>query len=292
MMHPDGDGEEVEEPAMKRRRLKGVDTAALTKLLLGLHQCLRRLVDLPGREAGEDEDESATLGESPVHSLEEEFERHWRVKFDARAMGEPNVVSFLQRFPEVFKMRSNGIYMMVSPMDAPNFEAAAEAGMEGLEVKSESGPACDFRASCAEQLVALITNFVAEDRKSQGADLPFQFASYEILQDLFSKLRDGSIDDSSELLSAILDPKPVIPKEPEIIPEPDMGKGDFPPMGPGLDDFPGDHPPPAKGKGKKKGADGKLRPAQGKGSLCRQFQTGRCTFGANCRFVHEYEYGK
>mmetsp|Transcript_114 Transcript_114/g.166 ORF Transcript_114/g.166 Transcript_114/m.166 type:complete len:370 (+) Transcript_114:112-1221(+) len=295
MMHPDeelaGAGEVVE-PPMKRRRLKGVDTTSLTKLLHGLHQSLRRIID----SRGEEEESAVRLNEAPVHSLEEEFERHWRVRFDARAMGEPNTVSFLRRFPEVFRLRGNGIYTMVSPLDAPNFEAAAEGGMDRAEVPRETQlQVCDFRASYAEQLVALLTNFVAEDRKSHGAALPFQFVNHDILQDLFSKLRDGSIEETAELVDAILDPKPVIIKE-EMPTVRHEGKGDFPGQmalhdHDFMDDAPPEIPPKGKGKGKKKGADGKFRPATGKGSLCRQFQTGRCTFGANCKFVHEYEAG-
>jgi hypothetical protein len=284
------------------RKLKGLDVMSLTHLLGGLHHCLTRLLeDLPVPVAKTDEEKKPSkIVEVPLQHLEEEFERHWRLRFDARAVGEPNTAAFLKRFPEVFGVRSNGFQIMVKPKEDPNFEEAAEVGMEQADVQSDIMP--DFTTSCAEQVISLMVNLVAEERKSGGAPLNFQYASHEVVQALVGKVRDGSSrEEQNELLNTLLDPKPqpVLKEEPrrqerrrsESADRGGQAIRDRSPRRsspPRRDDFMG-----GKGSGNysdrpqqrvdRRGNDGR--------SVCRQFQAGRCTYGDSCKFAHELDNG-
>jgi len=270
----------------KRRRLKGLDVTGLEKLLRGLHQCLRRLLDnLPDSTAG------PNGKEVPVQFLEEEFERHWRLRFDARSMGEPGTASFLRRFPAVFAVRSNGIAVMVTPVEDPNFDDAAAEGLERTAPDDKFQVPDGFAVSFGGQVAAGLANLVAEDRKLGGAPLNFQFINYEVIQELLQKLRDGSTrEEEKDLLGSLLDPKPYERKE-EPPPKDESGP-------PGVPGPPGITPPPSAGpigapppppadkggsKGYGKGGSG------GRPNYCRQFQSGRCTYGESCRFLHEYQ---
>ncbi|CAE7297217.1 Clec4e [Symbiodinium natans] len=272
----------------KRRRLKGLDANSLEKLLRGLHQCLRRIVDSMPDGSGK---------EAPVHALEEEFERHWRLRFDARAMGESGTASFLRRFPAVFKVRSNGIEVMVTPLEDPNFDDAAAAGLERTAPEDKGFQVDGFAACFGEQVIAAIANLVAEDRKPGSVPLNCQYASFEVAQELLTKLKEGGGRDQeqNDLLASLTEPKPQVPKQEEFPREDPLGH--LPPtMGPGPPGpppFPGPGPgPPPPGPpmgGPMGGGDWKGKGGFGKGGsrICRQFQFGRCTWGENCRFIHE-----
>lgn len=276
-----------ERPA-KKRRLKGFDTASLTKLLIGLHQCLRRLVDRP-REPSDKCDKPL---EVPVLCLKDEFERHWRLKLDAQAMGEPNLAAFLRRFPGVFKIRTAGCFTLVAPAEAPVFEQAAEEGMEWLDSKKEPrAEPFDFAVGFAEQTAALLANLVAEERKAGGAPLSFQYANYEVISDLLTLVREGNGEETqtNSLLEALLDPKPAQPKPVETNYNDDRrddhrgGDRDYGASGGNFGAMPPPAaPPPPMGGGMRsdrRGSDGR--------SLCRQFQSGRCSYGDSCKFLHE-----
>lgn len=296
----------------KRRRLKGFDTSSLAQLLTGLHQCLERLLEFAA-SATADKD-TAKPTEVPVQHLQEEFERHWRLGFDARAVGDPNTATFLRRFPGVFRVRSNGFQVMVSPGEDPNFEASAEVGIEQVEESDELKR--DYAVSCAEQVAALLANLVAEERKSGGAPLNYQYASFDVVQDLISRVRDGRVrgHDEDFLVNTILDPKPPVYHSNKEVHKPamesrrerrspvrddqdDRGARNRSRSGP-RDGGRGDRPPPPDpprrddnrgGKGNygknqnrdNRGADGR--------SLCRQYQMGRCTYGDQCKFAHEMD---
>jgi len=285
----------MEERPAKKRRLKGLDASSLAKLLEGMHQSLCRLLESPA--GGE-----ARFKEVPVHHLEEEFEQHWHLRFDARAIGEPSTAAFLRRFPQVFNVRSNGLHLVVSPIEAPNFEQAAEVGLERPDTGREVASSGDFAANFAEQVASLLVNLVAEDRKSGGAPLTYQFANYEVVQDLLSRLRDGgSREEENELLNTLLDPKPPPSKEDHRDRDRDRereredrdreerdrnqhNEHDDRDRGRDYDDRdrgrgPPERPPPPPFRPDKRGSDGR--------SLCRQFQSGRCTYGENCKFLHE-----
>ncbi|CAJ1460867.1 unnamed protein product [Effrenium voratum] len=267
--------------APKRRRLKGLDANSLEKLLRGLYQCLRRLVDvLPDAAAG------PNGKEAPVHALEEEFEQHWRLRFDARAMGESGTAAFLRRFPSVFKVRSNGIAVLVTPLDDPNFDDAAAAGLEQTVTEKPFKVPDGFAISLGEQVIAALVNLAAEDKKPGSVPLNCQYASFEVAQELLAKLKDGgSQEEEKDLVNQLLDPKPRQPKEeplppedfgmvPAPVPPRNFGSPAPPPSGASMGG-----PPPYGGKG---GGFGK-----GGSRICRQFQFGRCSWGENCRFVHE-----
>jgi len=297
-----------EERPAKKRRLKGMETDSLTQLLTGLHQCLERLLEFAA--GAKTDKEASPTTEVPVPHLQEEFERHWRLRFDARALGEPNTASFLRRFPGVFTVRSNGFQLMVKPGEDPNFESAAEVGIEQSDSKDASNE--DFSVGTAEQMAALLVNLVAEERKSGGAPLNFQYASYEVVQDLLTQLRESdSSNDGKELLNTLLDPKPAAKEEPRrnndrdnhdrrspdrqdrMPPIQDRGS---PPRGmggppPRRDDFNGGRRDGGYGGGMRSGGGGDNMQRDKRGSdgrsLCRQFQSGRCTYGDTCKFVHE-----
>lgn len=205
------------EPASKKRRLKGVTTEHLTTLLAGLHQCLKRLVNTPA--ACEKIPEGQTR-EAPVQALEEEFERHWRLHFDARALGETTTAAFLRRFPEIFTVRNNGVQLVVAPTEAPNFEAAAELGMERGDAGRENQTGGDYIVSFAEQVAAMLANLVAEERKASGAPLNFQYANYDVVLELLAHLRDGlNKNGEPNSLSALLDPQATGAQGPRARPE-------------------------------------------------------------------------
>lgn len=303
----------MEDRPAKKRRLKGLDTGSLTQLLSGLHQSLEMLLE--SAAAAKTDKESSAPSEVAVQHLEEEFERHWRLRFDARAVGEPNTAVFLRRFPDVFHLRSNGFQTMVAPAEDPNFEAAAEVGMDrpAPDVVAPS----EFSVSCAEQVASLMVNLVAEERKSGGAPLGFQYATYDVVQDLLFSLRDGGNGrdkENADLMNSLLDPKPAAPpvqepRRPQLELHDDRdrdrdaprrddfdgGRGDDrgpPPRRDAFDGFRDDRRGgggggggggygPAGGRIDKRGSDGR--------SLCRQFQSGRCTYGDTCKFVHEHD---
>lgn len=299
-----------EERPTKKRRLRGLDVVSLMQLLTGLHQCLERLMEFSAGVKTDKEDSQPA--DVPVQHLEEEFERHWRLRFDACAVGEPNTSAFLRRFPGVFKVRSNGFQTVVAPVEDPNFEDAAQVGIEKPGTAQESEAQPDFSVGYADQVASLLCNLVADERKSSGAPLNFQFANYEVIQDLLSRLRDGSRGDEDTLLNALLDPKPPDRKEEQRRqhqerqladdmerdrPLPIMNHDrdqDFGPRGdrgpPRHDNFDG---PRRYGGGKGGGGGGgggNFNPDRRGGdgrSVCRQFQAGRCTYGDTCKFAHE-----
>eukprot|EP00747_Dinoflagellata_sp_TGD_P072270 gnl/TRDRNA2_/TRDRNA2_157408_c4_seq6.p1 gnl/TRDRNA2_/TRDRNA2_157408_c4~~gnl/TRDRNA2_/TRDRNA2_157408_c4_seq6.p1 ORF type:complete len:408 (-),score=72.39 gnl/TRDRNA2_/TRDRNA2_157408_c4_seq6:54-1196(-) len=208
---PEAKAPEAEEPKKppKKRKLKGLDASALAKLISGIHQTLRRLAEAPSS------DKPNGVGEAPVSALESEFAKYWGLNFDVQAMGEPSTASFLSRFPEVFRLRSNGVQMMVAPIDAPNFEQAAESGMDRAVEVRDSGLSTEYAVSFGEQIMALLVNLVAEERKLGGAPLNYQFANYAIVQECSAGLRDGqSKEDLSKLIGDLMDPKPHIPEPP------------------------------------------------------------------------------
>lgn len=303
LMMAGGDTGAAEPPRpAKKRRLKGLDLPGLEKLLRGIHQCLRRLVDsMPDSIAG------PNGKEAPVQILEEEFERHWRLRLDARAMGEPGTAALLRRFPAVFGVRSNGISVMVSPMEDPNFDDAAAEGLERAVPDDKSFKVPEgFAVSLGEQVAAVLSNLVAEDRKAGGAPLNFQYSNFEVARELLQKLRDGSSkEEESDLLANLLDPKPHQIKEqkpmneeegpprpptggpPQGVTVPPRNFGPDGPGGPGGPPPSGGPPGPPPFKGEGKGFFGK---GEGKRpNYCRQFQYGRCTYGDNCRFLHEMQ---
>jgi len=276
---------QADAPPAKKRRLRGLEDSGLAKLLSGLHSCLERMVEPLRKEA-------PTELEAPVEDLLEEFERHWRLQFDARAMGEPSAAAFFRRFPDVFKIRTIGVHTMVAPVAAPDFQEAAEAGLV-RDVPEREGHTADYASGSGELIAALLANLVSEERKATGAPLPFQFAHFEVVHDLLARLRDSAHEGPGALLGTLLDPKPPAPKkEPPPPPrEPERrddrhGLDDFP-RGPppGFDDRDrgprGGGPPP---RGDRRGGDGR--------SICRQFQSGHCTYGDTCRFVHELPDGR
>mmetsp|Transcript_71425 Transcript_71425/g.149248 ORF Transcript_71425/g.149248 Transcript_71425/m.149248 type:complete len:383 (-) Transcript_71425:257-1405(-) len=293
------------EAPTKRRRLKGMDSNSLARLLSGLHNCLEGMV------RGSD-----GVKEVPVHELEEEFEEHWKLRFNARAVGEPNTTAFLKRFPEVFKVRNNGLHTVVEPVTQSDFSSAAIAGLDRFgEEKDASGSTGQFVLGFGEKVAGLLGNLVAEERKAAHAPLPFQFVNYEVVQDLLARLRDGgSREEMQDLVSMVLDPKPHVPKEETnnkasadepgrgglpnsefLNPGPPTGGGSaFGGGAPSMAPPPGMPPPPHGGGGGGGGsrAPGKNPPmrrtADGR-NLCRLFQTGRCSYGDNCRFAHEYD---
>lgn len=253
----------------KRRRLRGLDANSLEKLLRGLYQCLRRLVDgLPEK----------VQKEVPMEVLEEDFEQFWRLRFDARAMGEPGTAAFLRRFPTVFSLRSNGLAVMVSPQEEPNFDDAAAVGLEQTAAETKRLKVPDgFAHGLGEQVIAALVNLTAEDRKPGSVPLNCQYASFEVAQELLGTLKEGNQEEEVELIKSLRDPKPLQPRAEEPIIREELA----PPGPPSFNGPPGPPPPPDKGFGK--GGCGGGGYGKGNSRLCRQFQYGRCTWGENCR---------
>lgn len=271
----------------KKKRLKGLDESSLTQLLVGLHKSLVTLCEVMPVEK---EGEAPKPVEVPLQHLEEEFEQHWHLRFDARAVGEQSTTSFLRRFPQVFKVRSNGFQIMVSPAEDPNFEQAAEVGIEQVDSSTENP---SFKGACSEQVISLLVNLVAEDRKSGGAPLNFQYASYEIVHDLMTMAHVGARPEAEkEAIDALLDPKPINrepPKHQQTNAEARARSRSPPAIRDGHDDRDRDH----NSGGNKGGGKGYKdnRAPSGK-NYCRKYQTNECTFGANCRFEHAMDPNK
>lgn len=284
-----GAGPEDDRP-VKRRRLKGLDTSSLTQMLSCLHQCLERLLDISNEDK-----EAPQLTEVPVLHLEEEFERHWRLSFDCRAVGESSTASFLKRFPEVFKVRANGFQMMVAPAEDPNFEAAAEAGIE----ESHAAPSAfsDYSVCTAEQIASCLVGMVADERKASGAPLNFQYASNEVLRDLCGLLKNeirAPNVTQNDLINMLLDPRPVQPQLPKETNQEARSKDKEDDKDGGNESRDNAQNNDSGGGGQrgrgnynysgyqardKKGSDGR--------ALCRNYNSGRCAYGDNCRFLHE-----
>merc|ERR1711920_333189 len=198
---------------------------------------------------------------------------------------------------------------MVGPVANPNFETSAENGIEAAEVKETQIPT-EFVVSFGEHVAALLANFVAEERKTSGAPLNYQFTHYDVVQDLLGGLRDDGIRDQEQsLLGQLLDPKPPPPVKEELPPPPPARHDehdrshDLPPHR--RDDFRRDDRDDWRRDDRRdwrrddrddRGDYGRGRPgynnrpdqrgSDGR-SLCRWFQSGRCTYGNSCKFAHE-----
>jgi len=265
-------------PPPKRRKLKNLDVEKLSKLLMGLHHCLKRLVERT--VDGEKPEEPVQV---PLLALEEEFERYWQLRFDPRAVGEVSTAGFLRRFTDVFTVRNDGIQLTASPAEDPNFEQSAEVGIE-MASRIEHASEADFATSLGEWVAASLANLVAEERKASGAPLSYQYANYEVVSDLLSRTRDGtSKEEQAGLLDTLLDPKPPAPTQaPEKMnKEVEHDREEFRDRG----DQGGFQNDGNRGKGGGMRSD---RPPPPGRQFCRYYQRdGRCTYGDNCRFVHD-----
>lgn len=191
----------------------------------------------------------------------------------------------------------------------PNFDQAAETGIAWSGVNDGFIQEPDgFAANVAEHVAALLGNLVAEERKAAGAPLPFQYTNYEVVADLLGGLRDGhaSHDEQSKLFDQVLDPKPVVRKEPpredrrddygddrdrdryeRRDDRDDYDRRDTTARSPGRG-RPPPPPPPGSGSGGMHSERTPMPRSHRTGmNLCRQWQSGRCSYGDDCRFAHE-----
>jgi len=320
----------VAEPPAKKRKIKGaLEVPQLSKLLQGMHAALQHLTSPPNKP------------ETSVNGLQNQLKRYWKTNFDAKAMGDTSMVGFLRRFPGVFSVKSNGLELVVSAMEAPDFNQEAENGLEPSRGLPEY--ACKFSSGVSEHVLAFMANLISEEKKVGGHVLNYQFAPFAIYEDFLTRIREDedALDDQDTLilLDSVCDPRPQ-PREPvqkddfddhhknrnqgwqdrkdqHWKNDHDWDRGrdrrddrDGGPRGRGPnfynrggddnygrdryrndrnddDDRPWrrdnkrDGPGNREYQSDKRGSDGR--------SLCRQYQFNRCTYGDNCRFLHEFD---
>lgn len=305
----------AEEPAPKKRKVKGaLEAGPLSKLLQGMHLALQQITKPPSKP------------ETAVNGFEDQLRKYWRTHFDVRAMGDNNMVGFMRRFPSVFNMKNNGVELVVSPMEAPDFDKAAEAGIEPIRGPSEH--ACKFSAGMGEHVLALIVNLFAEEKKAGGHALHYQYAPFAVCEDFLTRIQqfeDGLDDDvTKHLLDTICDPRPQPPARAEQNTSWDShdrrddhqwdrkdqdrdwrdnrdwrNRDDGPRgRGPNFYDRHSGHDDRDRERyddrrdNRPKQRDNReyrsdVRGSDGR-SLCRQYQYNKCTYGDQCRFLHEY----
>merc|ERR1719240_392301 len=183
----------------KKRKVKGaLEAAPLSKLLQGIHLALQEMTRPPKKP------------QVGMTSFEDQLQRYWRTHFDFRAMGDTNMVGFMRRFPSVFNVKSNGVELAISPAEAPDFDKAAESGIEPNRAPIEHPT--KFTTGMSEHVLAMIVNLISEDKKAGGHVLNYQYAPFAVCEDFLAHTQEKENgvedDDTKTLLDTICDPRP------------------------------------------------------------------------------------
>lgn len=191
------------EPPAKKRKIKGaLEVDKLSKLLQGMHLALQQMTRPPNKP------------EARVNGFEDQLKKYWKTNFKATVWGDTNMVAFLRRFPGVFNVKSNGLELLVSAVETPDFDKEAVDNVEPNRGIPEY--ACKFSSGLGDHVLAFMANLISEEKKVGGHVLNYQFTPFAICEDFLTRIREDedALDDNDTmfLLDTLCDPRPQPPQ--------------------------------------------------------------------------------